>query len=266
MTIVRIFLCLAWIVAAGGITRSLIFLADPPRKTKSAVAGIGVLLIAFSLGWLDRWVEHNGPNESEARSALAKVLFDKMAPLFANQGHNGTAKAGNPEHDGTVKASPGVAGTTKIKRSAPCKVMFLRDPTSHKLMAIIIDETDGPIDNVTVRIMRSHAAPELEADQSLANKEIAGQISIGLGTITSGWSPIIEIPDHLMPNNDKPTMYQISIITRYEQFAEELFVSPNSKGSFDQGADISSLKTHEPLENSADKVMRAWKNWPEWWK
>jgi hypothetical protein len=133
--------------------------------------------------------------------------------------------------------------------------------------AVMINPTTDPLDTVGFQISFSHAEPEHKADPSLIARERATAWSENIGTLRPEMAtPLGPVPSALRPNKEKPTLYQIRIYTRYENFTEWLYLSPRDQATFNEGLSVYRDKTHETLENSEDKVMRAWKNWPEWWR
>ena len=148
----------------------------------------------------------------------------------------------------------------------PCRILFGRHLNGSWILSGF-NETDDPIDNVAVSITKVHAEPEYKQDTSLIIKDLTGKLTINVGTLLPQLATEISIvPEHLVPNTDRPTIYQLTVFTRYEAFTESLYVTPGQGASFDQAVDISSNKTHESLELNTQNAMKRWKNWPEWWK
>ncbi len=134
---------------------------------------------------------------------------------------------------------------------------------------VAFNETKEPIDNVAVRIHRSHAGPEHEADESLALRDLNEAQEIRIGTLLPETaSNIGSVPERLMPYSDKPSLYQISIFTRFENLTEFLYVTPKEANGWaiKQAVDLGSNKTKKWLRRDAEKAQKAWKNWPEWWR
>lgn len=151
-----------------------------------------------------------------------------------------------------------------VKRSFPL-ILFSKDLSGSWVMTAF-NEGHEPIDDVGVSIMRIHAGPEYKADQALLIQDMKGETAINVGTLRADLATRIGMtPPHLLPYLDKPSEYQLTIFTRYETFTESLYMSP--KGDFvDQGADVSSNKTHEWFIKQQETVMKRWKNWPKWWR
>jgi hypothetical protein len=92
-------------------------------------------------------------------------------------------------------------------------------------------------------------------------------MGVDVGTLRPHVSQTIgPIVDSVYPYSTRPGFYQITILTRYEAFTEYLFVTPGEQ-DFNQVFDVGSNKTHKWLgPRKIEAAMKAWKNWPEWWK
>jgi len=91
---------------------------------------------------------------------------------------------------------------------------------------------------------------------------------IRVGTLLPNLAtPIGAVAASLIPETSKPTHYQIDIFTRSENLTEWLFVTPKLEDSpWSESYDLVNQKTNVWLSKDAERAMKQWKNWPEWWK
>jgi len=133
---------------------------------------------------------------------------------------------------------------------------------------LAVNETDEPIDDVRIRIQLSRAGPEDDADRNLLLADLQNTQAINVGTLLPSMAQAVgSVSPYLMPNANKPTHYQIDIYTRYENLTQWLYATPKENSlMFDQSSDLVNQKTKVWLKRDAEKAMRRWKNWPQWWK
>jgi len=145
------------------------------------------------------------------------------------------------------------------------EVMFLWSP----LQFIAVNLTDEPIEHVSITVERNRAEPEYAQDPSLIQADQMNRLTVSpQGTLTlrpQMATPILPVPAYLVPNTDRPTLYQIRIYAKRQALTEILYVTPKD-GGFDEAVDLADDKTKNWLKRDATEAMKRWKHWPEWWK